>query len=143
MEAVVLDTSAASLLHPRKRGSTLLAWYEPRLRDKTLVLSFQGVAEFWARAIENRWSKKDRRGLERFLGAFLIVPYEPDLARTWAEVSYHCKRKGRRLEAGDAWIVATAVHRRLPLITHDRDQLGLTVPKRKVVSALTSQELDE
>jgi hypothetical protein len=28
MEAVLMDTSVASLLHPRKRRSTLLAWYE-------------------------------------------------------------------------------------------------------------------
>jgi hypothetical protein len=45
MEAVVTDTSVASLLHPRKRRSTLLAWYEPHLQGKALVLSFQSVAE--------------------------------------------------------------------------------------------------
>jgi tRNA(fMet)-specific endonuclease VapC len=139
MEAVVLDTSVASLLHPRKRGSTLWAWYEPHLKGRTLVLGFQCVAELWAWAVENRWAKKNRRGLERFLSKFLIVPYDLELAKTWAEVSYHCKRRGRRLEAGDAWIVATAVHRRLPLVTHDTDHLALAIPRLKIISALSEK----
>jgi predicted nucleic acid-binding protein len=73
---------------------------------------------------------------ERFLGKFVIVPYALDLAKVWAEVSAHCKGRGRRLESGDAWIVATAVHRRLPLVTHDADHLGLAVPRLKVISTL-------
>jgi predicted nucleic acid-binding protein len=48
----------------------------------------------------------------------------------------HCKARGRRLEAGDAWILATAVHRRLPLATHDADHLDLAIPRLKVISAL-------
>ncbi|HEV3203484.1 MAG TPA: hypothetical protein VGY77_03835 [Gemmataceae bacterium] len=38
MDAVILDTSVASLLHPRKRRSPLLAWYEPQLLGKTLAV---------------------------------------------------------------------------------------------------------
>jgi predicted nucleic acid-binding protein len=39
---------------------------------------------------------------------------------------------GRRLEAGDAWVVAAAIKERIPLLTHDRDMArqemeGLTV----------------
>jgi predicted nucleic acid-binding protein len=100
------------------------------------VLSFQSVAELWAWASENRWTIKDRGRLERFLGKFVIVPYDPELAKIWAEVSTHCKRRGRRLESGDAWIIATAVHRHLPLVTHDNDHLGLRIPDLDSVSAL-------
>lgn len=63
MEVVVLDTSVASLLHPRKRGSTLRARYEPHLLGKAVVISFQSVAELWAWGVENRWTKKDLRRL--------------------------------------------------------------------------------
>ncbi|TMQ35002.1 MAG: type II toxin-antitoxin system VapC family toxin [Planctomycetota bacterium] len=137
MEAVVTDTSVASLLHPRKRRSTLLAWYEPHLRGKALVLSFQSVAELWSWGVENRWTRKDFHRFERFIGRFIVVPYDLDLGKVWAEVIAHCKRRGRRLESGDAWIIATAVHRRLPLASHDADHLGLRIPKLEVISALT------
>jgi tRNA(fMet)-specific endonuclease VapC len=139
MEAVVVDTSVASLLHPKKRRSTLLAWFEPYLLGRILVLSFQSVAELWAWAVDKRWTRKDLRRLERFLGRFVIVPYDLDLARVWAEVTVHCKKRGRRLESGDAWIIATAVHRGLPLVTHDGDHLGLAVPRLKVISALEAR----
>jgi tRNA(fMet)-specific endonuclease VapC len=136
MEAIVLDTSVASLLHRKKRRSTWRAWYEPHLLGRALVLSFQSVAELLAWAVEKRWTKKDLGRLEHFLGRFIIVPYDLDLARVWAEVTAHRKRRGRRLESGDAWIIATAVHRRLPLTTHDADHLGLAIPGLKVISAL-------
>jgi predicted nucleic acid-binding protein len=43
------------------------------------------------------------------------------------------KSQGRRLEAGDGWIAATAVHPRLQLITHDRDLVGLKIPDLDVI----------
>jgi predicted nucleic acid-binding protein len=46
------------------------------------------------------------------------------------------ERAGRRLEADDAWIAATAIHRRLPLLTHDRDLIDLPINGLTVVSFL-------
>ncbi len=134
MDAVFLDTTIASLLHPRKKGSTVRLHYEPHLKGKTFVLSFQSVAELLAWGVENRWGVRQRRRLESFVRKFLVVPYDFELAKVWAEVSAHCKKRGRRLEAGDAWIIATAVHRSLPLLTHDADYLGLGVPGLTVIS---------
>jgi predicted nucleic acid-binding protein len=138
MDAVLLDTTVASLLHPKKRRVALREWYRPHLQDKALTLCFHTVAELWGWAAENRWNQKERRGLERFLRKFIIVPFDMDMAQMWALVSAHCKKRGRRLEAGDAWIVACALHRRLPLVTHDRDQLNLGLPDLTIVSALAT-----
>ena len=74
-----------------------------------------------------------RAGLEIFLQKFLVIPYDPELAQTWARVTTHCKRIGRRLEAGDAWIAASAVHYKLVLLTHDLDQVGLNFPDLKTI----------
>src|SRR5262245_30758173 len=136
MDAVLLDTTVASLLHPRKKKSTLRRWYKPHLQGKVLVLSFQSVAELWSWAVENRWGLSLRRGMQVFLRRFLVVPYDFELATVWAEVTARCKEHGRRLEAGDAWIVATAVHRKLSLLAHDADLLGLDIPGLRVISAL-------
>ncbi len=55
MTAVLLDTSVASLLHPRRRASTLLSLYEADLRGKTLAVDLQPVAALWSWAEENAW----------------------------------------------------------------------------------------
>ena len=134
MSPVLLDTTVASLLHPKKKRDALRAKYAPHLRGQILALSFQSVAELWSWAEENNWGIKQRDGLTIFLQKFLTIPYEAELAKVWAKVSTSCKRIGRRLEAGDAWIVATAVHYRIPLPTHDRDHVGLNVAGLHVIS---------
>jgi|ERR1051326_3544682 tRNA(fMet)-specific endonuclease VapC len=134
MSTVLLDTTVASLLHPKKKGNTLRARYEPHMQSQIMALSFQSVAELWSWAEENNWGAKQRAGLDIFLQRFLIIPYDDDLAKGWAKVETHCKRIGRRLEAGDAWIAATAVRYKIPLLTHDRDHVGLNYPGLRVIS---------
>ena len=134
MSTVLLDTTVASLLHPKKKQDALRAQYEPHMQGQILALSFQTVAELWSWAEENNWGARHREGLERFIQRFLVIPYELELAKTWAQLSTHRKRIGRRLEAGDAWIAATAVRFRIPLLTHDRDHVGLKYPDLHVIS---------
>ena len=121
MNAVVLDTSVASLLHPRRRQSTLRLKYEGDMKGAMLAISFQTVAELWSWAEENRWGPALREGLQGFIQQFVFVPYTQALAQTWARVMTHTKRVGRRLEAGDAWIAASAVLYGVPLLTNDKD----------------------
>jgi tRNA(fMet)-specific endonuclease VapC len=134
MDIVILDTTVASLLHPKKKNSDLRAKYEPHMRGKVLALSFQSVAELWAWAEENRWGDAQRQGLDSFLRRFLVIPYDYELARVWAKVAILARSQGRRLEAGDTWIAATAVHRNIPLLTHDGDYVDLKIEGLKVVS---------
>jgi len=134
MSTVLLDTTVASLLHPKKKRDVLRAQYEPHMQNQILALSFQSVAELWSWAEENNWGTRRREGLERFIRRFLIIPYDLELAKSWARLSAHRKRIGRRLEAGDAWIAATAVRFKIPLVTHDRDHVGLKYPDLHVIS---------
>ena len=133
MSVVLLDTTVASLLHPKKKNDALRLKYEPHLQGQILALSFQSVAELWSWAEENNWATRQRAGMENFLQKFLVIPYEMDLAKTWAQVNTHCKRIGRRLESGDAWIAATAVFYRIPLLSHDLDHVGLNFPNLNVI----------
>jgi tRNA(fMet)-specific endonuclease VapC len=134
MDTILLDTTVASLLHPRKRGHLLRIKYETHMAGKMLALSFQSIAELWSWAEERGWGEKQKAALENLLQKFLVIPYDFELAKVWARVNAQCKRKGRRLEAGDAWIVATAVHRQIPLLTHDLDHVGLEVEGLTVIS---------
>jgi tRNA(fMet)-specific endonuclease VapC len=134
MSTVLLDTTVASLLHPKKKNNTLRAKYEPHMQGQILALSFQSVAELWSWAEENNWGAKQRDGLGVFLQRFLVIPYDADLAKAWAKVETHCKRIGRRLESGDAWIAATAIRYKIVLLTHDRDHVGLNYRDLQVIS---------
>ena len=125
MSTVLLDTTVASLLHPKKKDDALRTKYETHMEGQILAVSFQSIAELWSWAEENNWGATLRAGFEIFLQKFLVIPYDPELAKTWARLTTHCKRIGRRLEAGDAWIAASAVHYKLILLTHDQDQVGL------------------
>lgn len=44
MSVVLLDTTVASLLHPKKQNDTRRAGYEPHMQGQILALSFQSVA---------------------------------------------------------------------------------------------------
>ena len=134
MAVLLLDTSVASMLHPRKRGSTFLAAYEPTLRNQILAVSFQTVAELYLWAEQHRWGAPQRAALHRFIGQFMVIPYELELARTWARVMIQARSAGRRLEAGDAWIAATAVHRSIPLVTHDKDLTQVPIAGLTIIS---------
>ena len=136
MAIVLLDTSVASLLLPHRRPRPERSLYEPHLRGQTLALSFQSVAELWKWAEKNNWSNKRREALEAFIQRFLVVPYDYELARVWARVSAHEESVGRPMDAADAWIAATAVHRSLTLYAHDRDFMDRTTPGLSVVSFL-------
>jgi tRNA(fMet)-specific endonuclease VapC len=103
------------------------------MRGKILAVSFQTVAELWAWAEESRWGAPQRAGLEHFLSRFVVAPYSSDLAQTWARIMTQARRKGRRLEAGDGWIAATAVLYSAPLLTHDSDFVGLEIEGLEVV----------
>jgi tRNA(fMet)-specific endonuclease VapC len=133
MSTVLLDTTVASLLHPKKTNDALRAKYETHMERQILAISFQSVAELWSWAEDNDWEMSLRAGLETFLQKFLVIPYDSELAKTWARLSTHCKRIGRRLEAGDAWIAASAAHYKLTLLTHDLDHVDLNFPELKVV----------
>jgi tRNA(fMet)-specific endonuclease VapC len=81
MGVVLLDTSVASLLHPKRRGSVLREKYDPHMRGQTLALSFQSVAELWGWAEANKWGEKARQGLDAFIRRFLVIPYDFMLAQ--------------------------------------------------------------
>ena len=139
MSVVLLDTTVVSLLHPRKRGSEILERYAAHMEKQTLALSFQSVAELWHWAEARRWGEEARNGLELFVKRFLVIPCDYALAREWARAMHSSQREGRRLESGDCWIAATAIHRQIPLLTHDRDFLDLPISGLKVISYLESE----
>lgn len=141
-DVVLLDTTVASLLHPKKEKSRERALYEPHMKGKHLALCFQSVAELYEWAENNNWDEPKRQGLDAFIRRFLVIPYDCELAKAWAVVMSASRKEGRRFTAGDCWIAATAVHRELPLLTHDSDFVGRSIPGLNVISGLEQSKAD-
>lgn len=115
MEAVVLDTDVFSFFF---KQDTRAARYEADIRGRQICLCFQTVAEVKAWAIERKWGRDRRAGLDRALGHYLILPYDAQMADAWARTTAGRKRMGQPIECGDAWIAAAALRYDIRLLTH-------------------------
>lgn len=135
MDAVLLDTTIASFLRSSTDlGKRLRLLYAPFMKDKVLVISFQTIAELWMLAGNREWNEKHRADLADFIRRFIVIPYDYDLAKKWAQVMRASRDEKRGFEAGDCWIAATAVHRGLTLLAHDKHFAGRSIAGLNVVS---------
>lgn len=117
VEPTVVDTDVLSFWQKKdSRGGH----YSAALAGRTLVISFQTVAEQFRWAAEHEWGERRRADLEAYLQQFLVHPYSADLAREWASVMAATAKAGRGMSAGDGWIAATARLIGAPLATHNR-----------------------
>jgi predicted nucleic acid-binding protein len=128
MENIVIDTDVISYLF---KGDTRGEMYAPHLEDRLGVISFMTLAEldYWAEF--HKWGKRKKTDLALFLQPYIVVESDRDLCRMWAEVRHQVQRSGFQIETADAWIAATALLHRIPLVTHNRSHYihvsGLTI----------------
>jgi predicted nucleic acid-binding protein len=52
---------------------------------------------------------------------FQPIPIDDAVAQQWVELVARLRRKGRRVPLNDTWSAATALSRRLPVVTQDAD----------------------
>ncbi len=58
---------------------------------------------------------------------FTVYPANDRLCQLWASIVAEVRSKGRKIDAADAWIAATALAVGAPLITHNaKDYAGIT-----------------
>ena len=126
--SAVIDTDVVSLY---LKGDSRADLYDGHLTDRLLIISFMTVAELERWALERTWGSTRRTALEQYLQRFVVHSSSPTLCRIWAEVVVGMRRRGRVIQTADAWIAATALLLRVPLITHNRNDFdgvdGLTV----------------
>ena len=114
---VVVDTDVLSFTF---KGDTRRQLYRPHLARRGLFISFQTMAELDAWALSHRWRQRRRDEMEEHLARrYTVVRYTRDLAPLWAFATVEAERVGQPIEAGDAWIAATALLFRIPLVTHN------------------------
>jgi tRNA(fMet)-specific endonuclease VapC len=116
MDAVLLDTDVFSYFF---KGDTRARAYDAEIKGRQLCLCFQTVAEVKAWALIRGWGKPRSETLKNVLSHYLILPYDEQMADSWATITAARKRLGKQIACGDAWIAAAALRHGIPLLTHN------------------------
>jgi predicted nucleic acid-binding protein len=116
--AVIVDTNVMSYAI---RRAPIARDYERLLIGRTICVSFITVGEllFWTK--KYRWGPTRCMQLKQFLSHFPTVPFSNGMEDRYAEVMADRQRLGRMIDRADAWIAATALYHKVPLVTHDED----------------------
>lgn len=117
MTKVLVDTDVVSFVFKRDSRAEL---YRPHLEGKISVISFVTVAELDQWALRHNWGKARRVKLEMYIETFIVCSFERELCQKWAEVRVHGQKKGYSVPYADAWVAASALLYKLPLITHNK-----------------------
>jgi len=115
----LFDTMIISYL---LRSDPLLALYRAELESgRVLAISDQSIAEIFCGASLDNWGEKKRAKIAQTLKYFTAVSTSPAIARVYGDVRAQSIKMGKTLSPQDAWIMATAKHFKIPLVSHDRD----------------------
>ena len=109
MDSVLLDTNIFSYILKRH---TFAERYRAHLDGKRLALSFMTVAELFRWAKEKSWGPKRIDDRKEKLSAYVVLHSDDQTVWEYAGVR---AVKGRPINAGDAWIAATALRQDSPL----------------------------
>ena len=126
MNALLLDTDVFSFFLKKDTRAEL---YRRHVEGKCLALSFMSVAELYRWTVERSWSQKRIDLLQAAMQKCLIVPYDNEMAWLWARVM---STKGCPISAADAWIAASALRHKIPLVTNNGSHFS-QVPNLKVI----------
>lgn len=114
---LMVDTNVVSYV---MKGGPLAQLYAPHLQGKLLAISFITVGEMYFGAEKAGWGVAKRQRLEESLRNFVVVPYDHEIARRYAQVCVQRQHAGRPVSLHDAWIAACALRHGVPLVTHNR-----------------------
>ncbi|MGB9178549.1 MAG: PIN domain-containing protein [Pyrinomonadaceae bacterium] len=131
-EVVVVDTNVISFFI---KSDTRAALYQPHLDGRLQIIAAQTRAEleFWT--LIYRWGQRRRAGLHAYLKNFAFAEVDEAICLRWAEIRATAREIGRPINVDDAWIAATALNYKAPLVTHNPSDFynvaGLTVITEK------------
>lgn len=125
----VIDTDVCvDVLRGRARAVEELAALE---EAGPLAVAAITAHELWQGAFGARDPESSARGVERFLSAFDVLPYDADVARAGGRIAAELASQGKPIGDLDTMIAASAIVAGAPLVTrnarHFRRVAGLDV----------------
>lgn len=113
MADVVIDTDVASVLQKGRAP----AWVNRRIAGQRVWLTFVTVGELWTWAEARSWGTTNRVRLTAWVARRPLIPFDDEVARTWARLAASAQQRGRPRPQNDTWIAACCIRHGLPLIT--------------------------
>ncbi len=115
-DRILVDTDVFSYIF---RNDTRAQFFRPHLEHKTLAISFMTVAELYYGAYKSNWGSRRIAQLENVLRNYVVIPYDMEVTKLWAEIRQNCERQGTTINIADCWIAACAVRHNLALATNN------------------------
>ena len=117
MAIYLVDTNIISYANNKH---SLWQNYEPLVRNHTLLLAAQSVAELRLGARLSNWGERRQQRLEMLITTYSVIYPNDSICTAWAEIKAQGKKRGHPISTEDAWIAATALAFAVPLVTHNK-----------------------
>lgn len=127
---LVVDTNVISYIF---KGHTLGPAYDRVLQGHQTIVPFQVIAELEEWMLNDRWGEPRRERLRNYLRQYVVLESDERIGQLWGAVRHACQKAGRRIDPADAWIAATALALRCPLVTHNAADFA-GVPNLKIIT---------
>ncbi len=119
---VVVDTNVLSyVLSPEPHGMRLAERYRPRLEGRAVAISFQTEGEL---RVSLATQHLDVRQFNALIADIEVIEWSSELLDCYvqaraASIERQRAGEGRKIDAADGWVAATALLLDRPLVTHD------------------------
>ena len=114
---VVIDTNVIIYLITESPEASTFA---PYLVNSVGLVSFQTVGELRHIALRRNWGAARHKDLNDRLKICVVVSATDQITEEWAQLMTAQMKKGSSILPADAWIAATALVYKCPVLTNDR-----------------------
>jgi predicted nucleic acid-binding protein len=116
MARIVLDTDVVS----HHRAGRLPTTHLRLMATNQHCITFATAGELWKGALDRRWGRARRGGLDLWLAEETIVSAGLPVAEVWGAIAARAQRRVRPRPLNDSWIAACCIEGGLPLLTMNR-----------------------
>ena len=114
MDTILLDTDVTSYII---KGLPIATVFCSIVFGNRVAVSFMTLAEVYEGIYRSHWGEPKKQRIIDGLQQFVILPFTVNVCDVWGRI--RAERRQQPISVGDAWIAATAIAYKLPLLTNN------------------------